>query len=103
MMDFWLRLEVVDGAWPRTHRVIVSRSYLADIPRLRLLPVYIDCRFAGYPKGFPMFGAALASTWRPWRGIAETTGTQRSNAISLVTAMVPWKSDKVSVEGWNIV
>ncbi|MDT7739851.1 MAG: hypothetical protein QOK09_3220, partial [Mycobacterium sp.] len=29
MMDFWLSLEVVDGAaWPRTHRVIVSRSYL---------------------------------------------------------------------------
>ena len=96
---FWLRLGVIDGAWPRTHRVIVSRSYLAGIPPLRLLPMYIDCRFAGGRQGFPMFGAALASAQWPWRWIAETIGTQRSNAISLAIAMVPWKSDKVSVEG----
>jgi hypothetical protein len=70
-MDFWLRMEVVDGAWPGTHRVIVS-SYLADIPGLRLMPIYIDCRFAGGRKGFPTFGAALASAWWPSRWIAET-------------------------------
>jgi hypothetical protein len=50
-----------------------------------------------------MFGAALASAWWRWRWIAETLGTQRSNAISLATAMVPWESDKVSVEGWKSV
>jgi hypothetical protein len=100
---FWLRPGVIDGVWPRTHRVIVSGSYLADIPRLRLMPIYINCRFAVGRKGFHMFGAALASAWWPSRWIAETIGIQRSNAISLATAMVPWKSDKVSVEGWNIV
>jgi hypothetical protein len=102
-MDFWLRLEVVDGAWPRTHRVIVSRSYLADIPGLRLMPIYIDCRFAGGPTGFPMFGAAFASARWPSRWIAESIATQGAKAISLAIEMVPWKSDKVSAEGRNIV